>query len=178
MESCVCDRARRCPGAWSCHGSGAGILLHVFACTDGLLSILCSFLLGCATAVAQVNFCVCLRARMGCLVFCVCSCLLGLACYLERMLQIFGGIAGRIILFPFRQRHAVPVSSAPVLPPIYLALAFATLFPLLFLSCTCDTRNNTYFLQKLKASFDECAIPICPSEFSSPLLHNVMSDQR
>ncbi|CAM9442895.1 unnamed protein product [Pylaiella littoralis] len=29
-----------------------------------------------------------------------------------------------------------------------------------------------------QASFDECAIPICPSEFSSPLLHNVMSDQR
>ncbi|CAN0050821.1 unnamed protein product, partial [Hapterophycus canaliculatus] len=30
----------------------------------------------------------------------------------------------------------------------------------------------------VKASFDECAIPICPSEFSSPLLHKVMSDER
>ncbi|CAM9232286.1 unnamed protein product, partial [Ectocarpus fasciculatus] len=29
-----------------------------------------------------------------------------------------------------------------------------------------------------QSSFDEAAIPICPSEFSSPLLHKVMSDQR
>ncbi|CAM9274498.1 unnamed protein product [Scytosiphon promiscuus] len=29
-----------------------------------------------------------------------------------------------------------------------------------------------------QTSFDECAIPICPSEFSSPLLHKVMSDER
>ncbi|CAN0421972.1 unnamed protein product, partial [Ectocarpus sp. 12 AP-2014] len=29
-----------------------------------------------------------------------------------------------------------------------------------------------------QSSFDEAAIPICPSEFSSPLLHKVMSDPR
>ncbi|CAN0050212.1 unnamed protein product [Ectocarpus sp. 6 AP-2014] len=29
-----------------------------------------------------------------------------------------------------------------------------------------------------QSSFDEAATPICPSEFSSPLLHRVMSDQR
>ncbi|CAN0498331.1 unnamed protein product, partial [Ectocarpus sp. 12 AP-2014] len=29
-----------------------------------------------------------------------------------------------------------------------------------------------------QSNFDEAAIPICPSEFSSPLLHKVMSDQR
>lgn len=37
---------------------------------------------------------------------------------------------------------------------------------------------NTYLSLLPQESFDAGAIPVCPSEFSSPLLRSVMADQR
>eukprot|EP00752_Nemacystus_decipiens_P005273 g4783.t1 len=41
-----------------------------------------------------------------------------------------------------------------------------------------DARELGRAMAAAQASFDECAIPVCPSEFSSPLLHKVMSEER
>ncbi len=64
----------------------------------------------------------------------------------------------------------------PARPPDRPLLILALNMPYVLSAIMSPDDTTTKTTQQ--ASFDECAIPICPSEFSSPLLHKVMSDER